>query len=74
MGDYGVSGSNHVIPTGGAARFQSPVSVEDFMIRTEYTEATDTNSASFVPRFADLEGLPAHAKAVSLRFTNFKKQ
>ncbi len=73
MGDYGVSGSNHVIPTSGATRFQSPVSVEDFMVRTEYTEVTDPNCAAYVPRFAELEGLPAHAKSISLRISNLKK-
>ncbi|EKE12903.1 MAG: hypothetical protein ACD_13C00127G0004 [uncultured bacterium] len=68
MGDYGVSGSNHVIPTGGATRFQSPVSIEDFLIRTEYTEVTDPKRAAyFVPKFAELEGLRKHAQSVKLR-------
>lgn len=71
MGDYGVSGSNHVIPTGGATRFQSPVSVEDFLIRTEYTEVTDPDLAAvYVPRFAKLEGLPKHAQSVKLRISS----
>ncbi|MBU1018705.1 MAG: histidinol dehydrogenase [Patescibacteria group bacterium] len=71
MGDYGVSGSNHVIPTGGATRFQSPVSVEDFLIRTEYTEVKEPKKAAdFVPEFATLEGLPKHAESVKLRISN----
>ncbi len=71
MGDYGVSGSNHVIPTGGATRFQSPISIEDFLIRTEYTEVTDPQKASaFVPEFAELEGLPKHAQSISLRISS----
>lgn len=68
MGDYGVSGSNHVIPTSAATRFQSPLSVTDFMIKTEYTEVMEVSKASnYVPEIARLEGLDGHAEAVRRR-------
>lgn len=71
MGDYGVTGANHVLPTAGASRFQSPVSVESFLVSTEYSEVTDpAKAAAYVPRFAEMEQLPAHANAVNLRIKN----
>ena len=70
VGDY-MAGGNHVLPTGGAARFSSPLSVRDFVKRQSVTELSRETLAAIVKptaRFAEIEGLPAHALAVRKRF------
>ena len=68
-GDY-LAGPSHVLPTGGAARYASPLGVYDFVMRTsiiEYTEAALRNQSDAIATFARAEGLEAHARAVELR-------
>jgi histidinol dehydrogenase len=69
LGDYGV-GPNHVLPTGGSARFASPLSVRDFerrSSRVRMTRAGLLRVAADVMRVARAEGLPGHAESVRLR-------
>ncbi len=69
LGDY-LAGPNHVLPTGGTARFYSVLSVETFMKRTSviaYTEAALAAVGEDVIRLATAEGLEAHASAVRIR-------
>lgn len=71
LGDY-MAGPNHVLPTGGTARFFSPLGVYDFIKRSSviwYDREALTEKAGMVARFARLEGLEAHARAVDLRVT-----
>ena len=68
-GDY-VVGSNHVLPTGGSARFFSPLGVYDFIKRTNVITLTEDTLAEIGPyaaRIANFEGLPRHAQSVVLR-------
>lgn len=69
VGDY-VAGPNHVLPTGGTARFSSPLSVDDFVKKSSVLsyslEALEMDSST-VLEIAGKEGLWAHARAVSLR-------
>lgn len=70
--DYGI-GPNHVLPTGGAARFASPLGVPDFRRRqSRFRGARETLSAlrEDFERFARLEGFEAHARSVSIRFAD----
>ena len=69
LGDYW-AGPNHVLPTGGAARYASPLGVADFMKRTNlvyYTAAALDAAAPQVELLARAEGLEAHARAVAVR-------
>ena len=69
LGDY-MAGPNHVLPTGGTARFFSPLGVYDFIKRSSiigYDKEALSKRAGMVARFARLEGLEAHARAVDLR-------
>jgi histidinol dehydrogenase len=69
LGDY-VAGPNHVLPTGGSARFFSPLGVGDFVKRTSILEISATGLralAKSTVRLAQEEGLTAHAHAVALR-------
>jgi histidinol dehydrogenase len=69
LGDY-VAGPNHVLPTGGTARFASPLGVYDYVKRTSMIEATPRTIARLGPavvRLARLEGLEAHGRAVEQR-------
>ena len=69
LGDY-MAGPNHVLPTGGTARFFSPLGVYDFIKRSSviwYEREALMEKAGMVARFARLEGLEAHARAVDLR-------
>jgi len=71
MGDY-AAGPNHTLPTGGAARAYSGVTVEAFQRTTTLIEASRSGAAriaSVVERLAALEGLDAHATAMRLRRT-----
>ncbi|NLB37973.1 MAG: histidinol dehydrogenase, partial [Clostridiales bacterium] len=69
LGDY-YAGPNHTLPTNGTARFQSPLSVDDFTKKTQYTYYTREaflQEADAVARFARTEGLTAHALSASIR-------
>jgi histidinol dehydrogenase len=68
-GDY-LAGPNHVLPTGGAARYGSPLGVWDFVKRTsviEYTAQGLRAHAADISRLARVEGLDAHARSVGIR-------
>ena len=69
LGDY-MAGMNHTLPTSGTARFSSPLSVDDFIKKTQYAyytkEALDEISSD-VEYFANKEGLTAHAKSAVIR-------
>lgn len=69
VGDY-FAGPNHVLPTGGTARWASPLGVYDFVKRTSligYSEARFRAHAEDVVRLAESEGLHGHAEAVRVR-------
>ena len=69
FGDY-LAGPNHILPTGGAARFSSPLGVHDFVKRSSVigaSAATLRRLGPSVMRLAELEGLDAHAVAVGVR-------
>jgi histidinol dehydrogenase len=69
FGDY-LAGPNHVLPTGGTARWASPLGVYDFMKRTSVIEAAPRTLARLGPavmRLAAMEGLDAHGRAVARR-------
>ena len=69
LGDY-MAGPNHTLPTGGTARFSSPLSVDDFVKKTQYTYFTRDALAKVgrkVAYFAEKEGLTAHAKSAVVR-------
>ena len=68
-GDY-AAGPSHVLPTGGAVRFASPLGVYDFVVRSSlirYSQVAITAQADLLEGLARLEGLEAHARAVALR-------
>jgi len=70
LGDYW-AGPNHTLPTGGAARFSSPLSVDDFVKKTQfmlYDRAALSGAKDAVVRMAEAEGLYAHARSVAVRF------
>ena len=70
LGDY-FAGPNHVLPTSGTARFFSPLSVDSFVKKSSfiyYTEEALKSDAQDVIRFADTEGLTAHANSIKVRF------
>ena len=65
LGDY-FAGPNHTLPTSGTAKFSSPLSVDDFIKKTQYTYYTKqalNRVAEDVAYFAEKEGLTAHAKS-----------
>ena len=69
LGDY-VTGSNHVLPTSRAARFSSGLGLYDFLKRMSVQRASAAGFAALAPaalRLAKAEGLPAHARSVSIR-------
>ncbi|HWQ07319.1 MAG TPA: histidinol dehydrogenase [Feifaniaceae bacterium] len=69
LGDY-LAGPNHTLPTGGTARFSSPLGVDDFIKKTQYTFFTPEALASLsgkIAVFARAEGLEAHARAALIR-------
>ena len=70
LGDY-FAGPNHTLPTGGTARFSSPLSVDDFVKKMQFTYYTADALeavAEKVARFARQEGLEAHARSAEVRF------
>lgn len=72
LGDY-LAGPNHTLPTGGSARFSSPLSVDDFIKKTQYTyftaDALDS-VAQDIALFARKEGLEGHARSAVIRSEN----
>ena len=69
LGDY-MAGPNHTLPTGGTAKFSSPLSVDDFIKKTQYTYFTEKALSKLcgdVAAFAEKEGLTAHAKSATVR-------
>ena len=69
LGDY-FAGPNHTLPTGGTARFSSPLSVDDFIKKysfTYYTADALNKAADDIAHFAETEGLSAHARSVLVR-------
>lgn len=70
LGDY-MSGTNHVLPTGGTAKFYSALGVYDFVKHSAYSYYPKSVLKTFkddVETFAKLEGLDAHANSVTVRF------
>lgn len=70
LGDY-YAGPNHVLPTGGTAKFFSPLSVNSFVKKSQfiyYTEQALLNAKDDIVCIAEKEGLTAHAHAVKIRF------
>ena len=69
LGDY-MAGPNHTLPTSGTARFSSPLSVDDFVKKIQYTyfsEEAFKEIAEDVAYFAEQEGLSAHARSATVR-------
>ncbi len=69
MGDY-YAGANHTLPTSGTARFSSPLSVDDFIKKTQYiyySEEALLKAVDDVAAFARQEGLTGHARSVTIR-------
>jgi histidinol dehydrogenase len=75
VGDY-FAGPNHVLPTGGTARYASALSVDDFL-RTQsviaYTAQRLQQTGPRIIRFAEAEELPAHAQAVAIRLARLNE-
>ena len=74
LGDY-LAGPNHVLPTGGSARFFSPLGTYDFLKRTTMIHAEKRALRRLAPQLtqlARLEGLDDHARSVEVRFRNRK--
>ncbi|MBN2462878.1 MAG: histidinol dehydrogenase [Dehalococcoidia bacterium] len=75
LGDY-IAGPSHVLPTGGSARFSSPLGVEDFLKITNVIaldEATGKKLGQAAIIIAEAEGLKGHAQAIRIRFNNRKE-
>jgi len=71
-GDF-AAGPSHVLPTGGAARMFSGLTVDDFRRRTslvEYTERDLRDALPVIKTFGEIEGLDGHAKSARIRFSN----
>jgi len=71
VGDY-FAGPNHVLPTGGAARFSSALGVHNFLRRTSvirYTREELNETACMIAALAESEGLDAHARSAMIRLT-----
>lgn len=69
LGDY-MAGPNHVIPTGGTARFFSPLSVDDFIKKSSiisFSKEALINLSDDIIKFANAEGLTAHANSIKMR-------
>ncbi len=69
LGDY-FAGPNHTLPTSGTARFSSPLSVDDFVKKSQfsyYTPGALADAAEKIDYFANKEGLRAHGRSVMIR-------
>jgi histidinol dehydrogenase len=76
VGDY-FAGPSHVLPTGRAARFGSPLGVYDFVVRTSviyYSPEALRRDGPHIAKFARAEGLDAHARAVEIRLDNARSE
>jgi len=75
LGDY-VAGPSHVLPTGGSARFSSPLGVPDFMKISNVIgmDEADKEVADAAITIAEAEGLENHAEAVRLRLKGSRKK
>lgn len=76
LGDY-MAGANHTLPTSGTAKFSSPLSVDDFIKKTQFTYYTKEaleNIADDVYYFAEKEGLNAHAESAVIRVKDDKNE
>jgi histidinol dehydrogenase len=72
VGDY-MAGPNHVLPTGGTARFASALSVDHFIKKTSiihYSRGAFEEEAADIIRLAEIEGLDAHARSIKVRLKN----
>ena len=70
LGDY-YAGPNHILPTNGTARFFSPVNVDDFVQKTSiisYSREALQAVHQDIEKFAESEGLTAHANSIKVRF------
>ena len=70
LGDYW-GGPNHTLPTSGTARFSSPLSVDDFVKKSQflyYSRDALEEAKDSIVAFAKREGLDAHANSVAIRF------
>ena len=70
LGDY-FAGPNHTLPTSGTAKFSSPLSVDDFVKKSQFTYYTKDaleNVADKIALFAEKEGLSGHARSATIRF------
>jgi histidinol dehydrogenase len=68
-GDY-LAGPNHVLPTGGTARFSSGLSVDDFQTRSSLLSLTPEAIRRWrgpIVRLAEMEGLEGHARSITIR-------
>jgi histidinol dehydrogenase len=75
VGDY-LAGPNHVLPTGGTARFFSPLGVEDFLKRMSFVRFEPPKLrelGSDVIRLSNLEGLPGHGASVEFRLAKIRR-
>jgi len=75
VGDY-LAGPNHVLPTGGTARFFSPLSVEDFLKRTSFMKFEPPKLRELgadLVRLANVEGLTGHGASVELRLQKIRR-
>ena len=75
LGDY-FAGPNHTLPTSGTARFSSPLSVDDFVKKSQFTYYSKSALEKVYDKvafFADKEGLDAHAKSATIRFESEEK-
>lgn len=76
VGDY-LAGPNHVLPTGGTARFFSPLGVEDFLKRSSFVRFEPPKLRELgldLIRLAELEGLTGHARSVDLRLAKIRRE
>jgi histidinol dehydrogenase len=76
LGDY-IAGPSHVLPTGGSARFSSPLGVEDFLKVTNIIaldEAAGKELGQAAITIAEAEGLKGHAQAIRIRLQNSRKE
>ena len=74
LGDY-IAGPNHILPTGGTARFSSPLGVYDFVKRSSVLSFTESALRLYGPqaaKFAEMEGLGAHKRSVTIRLERKK--
>ncbi|MBA3949428.1 MAG: histidinol dehydrogenase, partial [Acidobacteria bacterium] len=73
--DY-VTGSNHILPTGGAARFRGGLSAADFVKMTAVQRLSEQGLRALAPAamaLAEAEGLPAHARSIGVRVEGLRR-